>query len=360
MTEPFYSGGRWYYRVHRDDGLDKTFTSVKSGMAGKRAVMKRARDWLQGTYKRSGGKVKEYWQPFLDYYKKIHGGETEGYFLIKEKGENYIIPGLGNYSVEDLRYKALQNFLFNVRLKNGKEPSKKTLALIRNVLNQFLRYMAVVEEVCEPIVLTLQLPASAPAKKERQILQLEEIKQLFALTNDESIFAYAYQFCLVTGLRTGELIGLKPSDYDSEKNRLTISRAINKRMNITPGKNENAHRSFVLNPIAKDILEKQLDYINNNYPDSEWLFPGNLGRMPTQAKLNHEYDRLNLPGSVYSLRHTFVSLMKYIDLSSLKRVLGHSKSMPTLEIYSHSIEGEEEYDAMIIGEELAKRLGMKK
>lgn len=355
MTEPFYCDGRWIYRVKRSDGAYKAFTSIKEGMAGKRAVMKRARDWLEGTYKRTGGKVKDYWEPFLKYYKQMHGGETEGYYLIKEKGDNYIIPALGNYHAADLRYKVLQNFLITVHLKNGSVPSKKTLELIRSALNQFLRYMAVIEEVCEPIVIPLQLPPTAKVQKERQILQPDDIKHLFALNTSNSHFIYCFQFGLTTGLRTGELIGLQLKDYDPEKNTLTISRAINGRRKITPGKNKSAQRSFVLNPVAKDILDKQFEYVKDY--DSIWLFPDEKGRMPTQKKLNSEYDKLKLPGSVYSLRHTFVSLMKYIDLSSLKRVLGHTASMSTLETYSHLIEGEQQKDALIIGKELQKRFG---
>ena len=29
MREPFLSGGKWYYRVKRDDGFEKSFTSVQ-------------------------------------------------------------------------------------------------------------------------------------------------------------------------------------------------------------------------------------------------------------------------------------------------------------------------------------------
>ena len=50
--------------------------------------------------------------------------------------------------------------------------------------------------------------------------------------------------------------------------------------------------------------------------------------------------------------------MKYIDISSLKRILGHSASMPTLETYSHLIEGEQKHDAEIISAELKRRIGI--
>lgn len=356
MREPFFSKGRWIYRVERDDGIEKTFTSIKEGMAGKRAVMKSARRWLDGTYKRSGGRVKEYWPSFLSYYKNIHGRETEAYRLYKQIGETYILPNLGRLKVDDLRFKVLQNFLFDLRLKNGNMPSKKTYGVIRATLNQFIRYMAVVEEVCEPFALSLLTPPQATEKKERLILQPNDVKRLFNMDETDSHYAYAFQFCLVTGLRPGELVGLKKSDVDLNRNTISVVRSINERGIITSGKNKNANRTFVLNEIAREIVNKQLKFINNL--KSEWLFPDEYGHFTMQIPLKKEYWRLDLPGTVYCLRHTFVSLMKYINLSSIKRTIGHSESMPTLEIYSHVIEGEQESDAEIIGNELHRRLGI--
>ena len=356
MREPFFSKGRWIYRVERDDGMEKTFTSIKEGMAGKRAVMKSARRWLDGTYKRSGSRVTDYWGPFLDYYKNIHGRETEAYHLYKQIGETYILPNLGKIKIDDLRFKVLQNFLFDLRLKNGEMPSKKTYSVIRTTLNQFIRYMAVVEEVCEPFAMPLLTPPQAAEVKECHILQTDDIKRLFNMDESDSHYSYAFQFCCVTGLRPGELVALKKSDIDLIRNTITIQRSVNERGIITSGKNKNANRTFILNEIACDIVKKQLCYICNS--KSEWLFPNLHGQLTSQYHLRQEYQRLNLPGTVYCLRHTFVSLMKYVNLSSIKRTIGHSKSMPTLEVYSHVIDGEQERDAEIIGNELHRRLGI--
>lgn len=358
MREPFYSGGRWIYRVKNDDGREKTFTSVKEGMAGKRAVMKKAKSWLEGTYKRSGYRVSDYWISFLKYYEDIHGGKNEAYHLYSSLGRIYILPELGKIKIDDLRYKTLQNFLLNMKLKYGDIPARDTLRSVRTTINQFVRYLVIVEEVMMPFALPLQISPKAIQRKEKIILQPDDIKSLFAKSNEDSPYVFAYQFCLTTGLRTGELIGLKWSDVDWNKNSVTISRSINSRGKQTACKNQNARRTFVLNKISRRVIEKQKEWLESKEIESIWIFPDEFGRLTTHQRLNREYKRLPLPGTVYSLRHSFVSLTKYVNLASVKRTIGHSESMRTLEVYSHSIDGEMENDAAIIGEELNRRLGI--
>ena len=63
-------------------------------------------------------------------------------------------------------------------------------------------------------------------------------------------------------------------------------------------------------------------------------------------KLRKERD---LPGTVYSLRHTFVSMMKNVmPEQMIKDIVGHSVNMTTFETYGHILDGEEKQAADII------------
>ena len=126
MSEPFFSKGKWFYRVRRDDGAHKTFTSVKPGLAGKKAVLKKGRDFLDGGLNPSNKTVKDFWPAFLAYYKKLHGN-TEGYIALKQAGESYILPQIARRSVAEIKYKMLQNVIMDARLLDGSMPSRKTL-----------------------------------------------------------------------------------------------------------------------------------------------------------------------------------------------------------------------------------------
>ena len=64
------------------------------------------------------------------------------------------------------------------------------------------------------------------------------------------------------------------------------------------------------------------------------------------SKLKRERD---LPGTVYSLRHTFISLMKNVmPEQTIKDIVGHSVSMDTFGTYGHIIDGEERQAAKVI------------
>ena len=72
-------------------------------------------------------------------------------------------------------------------------------------------------------------------------------------------------------------------------------------------------------------------------------------------KLKAERD---LSGSVYSLRHTFITLMKNVmPEQMIKDIVGHSVSMDTFGTYGHIMESESRQTASIIDLTLGDILG---
>ena len=71
----------------------------------------------------------------------------------------------------------------------------------------------------------------------------------------QEIYINAYRFQVVTGLRPGEVFGLKWSDI--KKRVLHLSRSINCLDEVTSGKNENAQRNIYLTDIAIATLSSQ-------------------------------------------------------------------------------------------------------
>ena len=75
-------------------------------------------------------------------------------------------------------------------------------------------------------------------------------------------YEYQYKFLLQTGLRTGELVGLKWTDVDFDNRTLTISRSMEYRHStgewrIGGPKSKSGYRSIPLTDEAIDILRKQ-------------------------------------------------------------------------------------------------------
>lgn len=218
--------------------------------------------------------------------------------------------------------------------------SRKTIQDINGITNKFLKW-------CRKNKLTtyrpddVQIPAGARYNG-KQVLQPDDLKILFSVSTtayrgqiveDEHIHAYRFQ--VLTGLRPGELRGLRPEDVDGD--RVYVRRSVNYYGDETQGKNQNAIRSFVLSEHAKKELQLQL----SEYPCKDFVFP-----LPSPVTYNRHWQRYCEANgitktTVYELRHTFVSIAKTLPAGEIKTLVGHSQSMDTFGVYSHTLEGED-------------------
>ena len=189
----------------------------------------------------------------------------------------------------------------------------------------------------EPFGLTIPTGAT---KGQRKILQPDDLKRLFAA---EGHYIYIFKFIVLTGLRPGEVCGLKWSDLDGDI--LTIRRARNVRGELTSGKNENARRTLKLPAQA-------LGNIRPN--ESEWMFTNTLEQPLDEQTLYKAWlrtqKRLGIPKvSLYELRHTMISVCKtQVPLALLKQTVGHSESMDTFGTYGHELDGDMQLTADLI------------
>lgn len=136
--------------------------------------------------------------------------------------------------------------------------SKKTIQDINGIINRFLKW-------CRRNKKTtyrpddVHIPASARLKG-KQVLQPNDLVTLLSVDTTmykgrrvKEEYIHAYRFQVLTGLRPGELRGLRWEDINGD--RLFVRRSINVFGEETKGKNENAVRSFVLSELAFQELE---------------------------------------------------------------------------------------------------------
>lgn len=130
-----------------------------------------------------------------------------------------------------------------------------------------------------------------------------------------------------SGIRIGELLSLKPEDYEPNDNRLWIR----------GGKGKKDRRT-IINGKLKLILEKYLE----RYATKEWIFEGQYGGPYTSSSATKILKRAALRAgikknvSLHMLRHSFAThlLEKGTDLRYIQELLGHASSKTT-EIYTY-------------------------
>ena len=338
---------RWSLRVSIN-GHVRRFTSSKPGQAGKREVLKKYRDFTDGR-SASPVLVVDAWSQFLDQVIE-RNGKTDAWINLDKYGRNYILPRIEKNIVQNLSVLDLQDIIPKAKpvSDNKKVLSRKTLLNLRAAIMQFVRFCYSAGYM-EPLRGELYIPKNAP-RNEKVILQPDDVRRLFEGPADSDWYLNIFRFGVVTGLRTGEIIGLQIGDI--KDGILTVNRSINVRNEITPGKTATARRQIYLNRIARKIID---DTIRRNRPlQTPWIFCSRSGGPLSQSTLRNNWIRIasdrDLPGSIYSLRHTFISMMSTeIPESTLKAMIGHSKSMKTVGgVYDHIVDGQLQKAAKII------------
>ncbi len=333
---------RWQVNVQKD-GVRRSFYSSTPGRTGQREANKKADDWLDEGICASRAKADRLLDEYLAMVEQTTGKSN----LIKERYhvDNFIRPKIGHKRMDAVTESDCQEIINAAYKKRddatGKtvERSKKTLINIRATINAFLKF-------CRRKKVTALRPESLDIPKGARykgvsILQPRDIITLF--TSDQCLFRgklqfddyiYAYRFAVLTGIRPGELRGLRWDDIDG--NRVAIRRAINTHDEVTQGKNQNAIRSFPLSDLAQAVLSGQRLLSGKDFV----VFP--VSSTQNFRKRWEKYCVSNgiAPISLYSLRHTFVSVVKTLPEGEVKSLVGHSKSMDTFGVYGHELAGD--------------------
>ena len=171
-------------------------------------------------------------------------------------------------------------------------------------------------------------------------LPVEQLTSFLREAKDSGVFEM-YYIELATGLRRGELLGLKWEDIDFEHGDLRVKRQIariNGEVVEAPLKTKNAYRTL---PLAEDtiaVLKEQ----KKKAGGSPWVFPSPTGGPISPDSVLHMLHRVlkraGLPRvRFHDLRHTFatLALQNGVDIKTVSGMLGHFSAGFTLDTYAH-------------------------
>lgn len=178
-------------------------------------------------------------------------------------------------------------------------------------------------------------------QKEIEILPLTDLQKFFEEAKNSGVFELYYTE-LATGLRRGELLGLKWADIDFNANSIYIQRQITRtdgEVKESPLKTKNAYRQIIIPPEVSEIL-KQKKAQENGF--SEYVFSsptgGPISPDSVLKMLHRVLKRAGLEKvRFHALRHTFatMALQNGVDVKPLSGLLGHYSAGFTLDTYGH-------------------------
>lgn len=205
-------------------------------------------------------------------------------------------------------------------------------------------------------------PGGEAEAEEIKALTDEEARRLFDAARERGDrFHHLYITAVRTGLRQGELLGLKWEDLslDTDPASLTLRRSLATRIGggtyFTPTKRKRQRRRVVLLEEAAQALrdQRELQAEEREAAKGRWrenglVFPSTIGTPMNARNLYARHFKplvrdASLPDiSFHDLRHTFATIMLFEWGASprfVQEALGHSSIKITMDIYGHIMPG---------------------
>ncbi len=279
--------------------------------------------------------------------------------------DNHIKPNIGNIPLEKLTTMDLQKFYRKLltkgrveRIESKDQPKGLSAKTVRNV-NQVIS-SAMDFAIAQKIISENPCKAVALPKIEHKEMQTIPAEQLQAfLTEAKATGVYEmYYIELATGLRRGELLGLKWEDIDMKQGIIRVRRQVSRidgKIVEAPLKTKNSYRTVTISPQAIEVLKQQKAKTNDQYvfpsPNGGPISPDSVNNM-----LKRVLERAGIPKvRFHDLRHTFatLALQNGVDIKTVSRMLGHFSAGFTLDTYAHVTTSAQKEAAQTMGNVLS-------
>ena len=277
--------------------------------------------------------------------------------------KNQVKPFIGNKQLASLTTADIQKF-YNKIKKEGRVREHpvhgKTLAdsMVRSVhmmLHEALD-MAVKERLLakNPTNGTTIPKCNYP---EKQILGDNQLETFLEAIRGQEYWCDFFYMEVMTGLRRGEICGLKWQDIDFEENKLQVKRSVSVKkgggVNIGETKTETGVRCIEMPPSVAELLKNR-----KQTAITEWVFPAFLNpEQPIHPQAAYRKLKVILKNAelplirFHDLRHTFATHATQggVDPKTLAGILGHTNASFTLDTYTHVTSDMQKSASAIVG-----------
>jgi len=357
-------GSKWSFIIDlgRDEVTGKRnqkwFSGYKTKKEAEKAMTEKLNEVNNGTYiEPSNILFSEYMNEWLkDKRNQVRLTTYETYNWLTN---NHIIPNLGKYKLMDIKPIHIQKLYTSLKNTLSDEVILKIHTMIKDALTRAEKWNMINKN---PAAL---VDSPTFSKKEIVVWNEEEIRRFLDVARYDRLYI-AFLLAITTGMRKGEILGLRWKDIDFNKSYLSIRKTYTKHNQFQEPKTKSSQRSVALPHETLEALKQQKKEIAKEklilgpiYGDFDLVISTATGNPVSHRNLSRTWYRLLDEADVkpirfHDLRHTHATLMlkQGVHPKIVQERLGHSNIRITLDTYSHVLPGLQEQAAQQFGENL--------
>ncbi len=286
---------------------------------------------------------------FLNYWLEqvVRGSVRQStYMAYRGYIVNHLQGQIGGDALADLRAERLQGVITALTTKGlASKTIRSIMLMLRGALKVAVDYEYIIKNPCDKIRL--------PRLEEKEITVLDKsdqrrLEKTIAASGD--VRDYGVLICLYTGLRIGELCGLKWDSINFSERTIDIKNSLNRVITYDGGvkkttlietapKTKKSRRTIPLPPFLCQVL-KEIKKASK----SDYVISMKNGKAVEPRMMQIVYTKLlKVTGieyvSFHTLWHTFATraIEAGADVKTVSEILGHANTMITVNRYAHSL-----------------------
>jgi len=265
--------------------------------------------------------------------------------------ERHIKPGLGHITLSKLAARDIQAFYAR---KRDEKLAPRTVVYMHALIRASLKHAERSGEIGYSPVNRVSAPTST--RPDIRPLTVEEATTFLTVSAEDRLAAL-WSLALHTGLRQGELLGLRWQDVDMERATLTVlqtMQVIDGKIETGAPKSKGSRRTVPIEAPALDAVKawrtRQIAERLKTGPgwaDSGLVFTSQIGTPLFARNVSRRWHQLLDAAGIerrgmHATRHTTATLLMAADEHPkvVQELLGHAKIALTLDTYSHVTEGQ--------------------
>src|SRR5256712_5921927 len=248
--------GRWVAQVRLENGkMKQRYFKPNQEKEARVALRKMLYEKEQGALATGPQQtLKAYLEQWLEQVYRPSGHSIGTYNMYRIVIQKHIIPSLGHIRLQQLKPQQVQAF-YASKLNEGlsQRRVKSIHSVVHKALENAVKWNLVGRNVCDLV------SSPIPRRHEIQPLTQEQAQRLLKAAHDHKLEALL-TVALTTGMRRGELLGLRWQDIDLNTGSIQVRRSVNRigryGLVVSEPKTAKSRRKITLPAFVIDILKQ--------------------------------------------------------------------------------------------------------